>query len=161
MAKQSAKTNDGMAREGRRFTYYIKAAETVQRALTEPHLKAIGVTYVQLALLLSISKSSNMSAADLARRIGITPQSVGEVIAALLRKNYISRTEDDATRRVLRLSLLPAGEEVLAKADVMLNAIEAEWTRGIDPEALRQAKVVLGQLIDRPHDPFPTDHLFG
>ncbi len=160
MSRGKARTEDGSARERPRLTYYIKAAETVQRARTEPHLKAIGVTYVQFALMRSISRASKMSAAELARRIGITPQSVGEVIAALLRKNYISRTEDDATRRILRLSLLPAGEAVLAKAEVMLDAIEAEWTKDIDPAALREAKAVLGHLIDRSHDPFPADHVF-
>lgn len=148
-------------REGRRITFYIKAAETVQRALTEPHLKRIGVTYVQLALLLSISQAPNASAAELARRIGITPQSIGEVISALLRKNLIARTEDEATRRVLRLSLLPAGEAVLDKAETLLDAIEAEWAAGIDPADLRIVKEILGKLIDRQQAIASIDHLVG
>lgn len=147
-AKAASQERD--TRESRRLTYFIKAAETVQRALTEPDLKAIGITYVQFALLRSIESDPKASAAELARRIGITPQSVGEVIAALLRKGYIERYEDDVTRRIWRLSVLPAGKTILERAEGLLDVIEAEWTRGIDPAALHQVKLVLGQLIRHP-----------
>ena len=132
-----------------RITFFIKAAEAAQRTLTEPHLKKVGLTYVQFAMLMSIDRLPRASAAELARRIGITPQSVGEIIAALLRKGLVSRSEDESSRRILRLGLRPAGKKLLAEAEAMLDRIEREWTGGIDPADLATTKAVLAALVRR------------
>lgn len=151
----------GIGKPPRRLTYYIKAAEAVQRRRTEPHLKALGISYAQLALLIAIGKQRNPSAAELSRRLGTTPQSTGEVIAALLRKGLIQRTEDEATRRVLRLSVTPAGSELLDSIDGILTRLEADWIDGIDPAIIAQVKAVLASLIARDEGGPATDDLVG
>ena len=144
-----------------RLTFYIKAAEAVQHRRTEPHLKALGISYVQLALLMAIGRLHSPSAAELSRRLGSTPQSTGEVIAALLRKKLIYRTEDETTRRVLRLNLMPAGAELLDRVDSILTQLEKEWIDGMDPAAISQVKAVLAKLIARDDDDFVPDGLVG
>ena len=132
---------------GRRLTYFIKGAEWMQHAATEPRLQRLGISYGQLAVLMSIAAAPGTSASDLARQSGITAQSMGETVAALLRKSLIRREEGDDTRRRLRLTALPAGHQLLAEAEAILDEVEVELTADLVPEDVEAAKRLLGRLI--------------
>ena len=138
----------------RRFTFFIKAAEAVQRAATEPRLKQAGITYAQLAMLRSIAANPNLCAADLARHTSVTPQSAGEIISTLLRKRLITRSEDEASRKTLRLAVLPAGRQLIARVESILDAVEAELVAHLDLREVEIARKVLGAIID-PAKPGP------
>ncbi len=132
----------------RRFTFFIKAAEAVQRTLTEPRLRQAGITYAQLAMLRSIAANPNLCAADLARHTSVTPQSAGEIISTLLRKHLVTRSEDAESRKTLRLNILPAGTHLLAKVESILDSVEADLIATIDSKDLEIARAVLGGIIE-------------
>jgi DNA-binding MarR family transcriptional regulator len=133
----------------RRLTYFIKLAETVQRSITEPRLRTVGISYTQLVMLTTIAAEPNISSAELARRNGTTPQATGEIVGALLRNGWIRRIEGKVSRKVLHLELLAAGEAILKRADTVLDAIERELTAGLDQAQIETTKRLLDELIQR------------
>ncbi len=133
----------------RRLTYFIKLAETVQRSITEPRLRTIGISYTQLVILTIIAAEPRISSAELARRNGTTPQATGEIVAALVRKGWIRRIEGEVSRKVLHLELLPPGEGILKRADKVLDVIERELTVDLDPTQIEITKRLLDELIQR------------
>jgi DNA-binding MarR family transcriptional regulator len=139
--------SDREVRVRRRLTYFIKLAEMVQRSLTEPRLKSIGISYTQLVILIAIAGEPGVSSADLARRNGTTPQAAGEIVAALLRKGWIQRVDGESSKKILGLELLPAGHSMMQRADEVLDAIEREMVGEIDPLRIDATKQLLDEII--------------
>ena len=95
--------------------------------------------YITLSLL---RDDRDQSSADLARKAGITPQSMSETIAALIRKQWIERLENPGHRRILMTRLTPTGEALLAECENAVDAMETRLLSGLansDLSALRQA----------------------
>ena len=125
-----------------RTTYLVKRAETVVRSGLEACLQPLDVTPRQYITLSLLRDERDQSSADLARKAGITPQSMSETIAALIRKRWIERLENPGHRRILMTRLTETGEALLAECENAVDAMEARLLSGItksDLSALRQA----------------------
>jgi DNA-binding MarR family transcriptional regulator len=135
--------------ESHRLTFFVKAAELTQRVATAPILERYGLTYAQLAMLLSISRVPGASSAALARMHGITAQSSGEVIGVLEKRGLIARRADEANARILRLMLTREGQQMFEEAQAMLDEIDRELTAEIDAIELETTRRVLAIIISR------------
>lgn len=125
-----------------RTVYLVKRAQTVVRSGLESCLQSLGVTPRQYITLSLLREERDQSSADLARKAGITPQSMSETIATLLRKGLIERLENPKHRRILMARLSETGESLLADCDIAVDALELRLLAGIaaqDLETLRQA----------------------
>jgi DNA-binding MarR family transcriptional regulator len=94
--------------------------------------------YVTLSLLAVQDQSS----ADLARKTGVTPQSMSEIIGMLERKFLIARVENPEHRRILTIHLTDQGLDVLRQCDKRARALEDKLLKGLGAaqiEALRNA----------------------
>lgn len=124
-----------------RTTYLIKRAETVVRGGLETALQPLGVTPRQYITLSLLRDERDQSSAELARKAGITPQSMSETIAALIGRGWIERLENPEHRRILMTRLTKAGERLLTECDTAVDALEARLLAGLssnDLAALRQ-----------------------
>jgi DNA-binding MarR family transcriptional regulator len=63
----------------------------------------------------------------LAARTGMTHQSMGELVGALERAEYVERRPDPADARARLVALTPKGQRAVRRALVEIAAIEAEW----------------------------------
>lgn len=123
-----------------RTIYLIKRLEAASRLLLEQALKDLDLTPSQYTTLNMLSAQAETSSSDLARRVLVTPQSMSEMIIALDRKGLIKRRESEGNRRVLGVSLSPAGRALLDKAEVRVDALESDLFATLsaaDLEALR------------------------
>jgi DNA-binding MarR family transcriptional regulator len=125
-----------------RTVYLVKRAQTVVRSGLEECLRSLAVTPRQYITMSLLREERDQSSADLARKAGITPQSMSETIATLIRKGLIERVENPEHRRILMARLTEAGELLLAQCEAAVDALEARLLGGIsarDLETLRSA----------------------
>lgn len=137
-----------MSRPNARTIYLLKRAETACRAGMETALADLGVTPSQYTTLSLLSGQAEQSSADLARKAGVTPQSMSETIATLERGGLISRAENPQHRRILTISQTEAGRALLAECQGRIDGVEARLLGGLaadETEALRRALTLIAQ----------------
>ncbi len=127
---------------GPRTIYLIKRVEAASKASLETALRDLDLTPAQYTTLSLLAPTADISSAELARRVLVTPQSMSEMIVALERKGLIERRENEANRRILHVALSAAGRGLLLQAEGRVDQLEAELFRDLDIQAhtdLRQA----------------------
>ncbi len=102
---------------------------------------------VQLQALVYIAKANRYSNTPqaLADYLGLTKGTVSQTLLLLDRRGLIERFEDDIDRRVVRLRLSSAGEELLAESQPALAWQNA--TRNISPNRIRNATSALREAL--------------
>jgi DNA-binding MarR family transcriptional regulator len=130
-----------------RTIYLLRQAQLLTYAQMVEPLKAFDLTPAQYVVL-SLSRSEDgRSAADLARRSHITPQSMNEIIAVLDRKGLIQRREDPDNRRILRVTLSKDGKKLLADCDKQIDRMESEFFRCLNEKELATLRTLLAKLL--------------
>lgn len=127
-----------------RTLYLVKRAETACRSGLEASLPDLGVTPSQYTTL-SLLASQDQSSADLARRAGVSPQSMSEIISLLEKKHLIARTENPEHRRILIIQLTQAGRDLLALCNEVADRLEAQLLEGLNADDV----AVLRRALDR------------
>jgi DNA-binding MarR family transcriptional regulator len=111
--------------DGIRTTYLVKQLELAIRSEMDLMTRNFDLTPTQFTALTVLQRNPGMSSAQLARRSFVSAQAGGEMIAVLERKGFINRQSDQNNRRILRINLTEAGEELLCRCDARMQGIEA------------------------------------
>jgi len=122
----------------------LRQAAAAQRLAEERLLADLGVTPPQLAALHLLGASPGLLAADIARRVKLTPQTVSLIIANLRRAGLV-REEDGAVANDFRangsrarpLALTPQGETILRLGRERIEAASARLVEGMRPKRER------------------------
>ena len=120
--------------------YLLARIFYVMRQRSEDTLKPHNLTPMQFTILHSLKAWDGLSSAELSRRFGVTPQTMGEMIGNLERRALIARVQDPANRRALKLSLTAAGGRLLDLCEAAMQGVEAEMFEDMstrDLESLR------------------------
>ena len=125
-----------MKRPAARTIYLLKRAETMVRLRLEEVLRDLGVTPGQYTTMTLVRTQREVSSADLARQVGVTPQSMSETIVALERKGWIEREGAPDNRRILRIGLSNDGQMLIRICDARVETMERELLAGLAPEEL-------------------------
>jgi DNA-binding MarR family transcriptional regulator len=89
---------------------------------------SFGLTGPQLWALKTVSQHPGLALGDLSRKMYLHPSTVTGVIDRLENKGYVVRDRDAADRRVVKVKLTPAGEDLAAKAP---NPIQGKMIYGL------------------------------
>ncbi len=102
---------------------------------------------VHLQALTYLSKANRYSNTPqaLAEYLGLTKGTVSQTLLLLDRRGLIERFEDDVDRRVVRLRLSSAGDQLLAETQPALAWQNA--TRNISPNRIRNATSALREAL--------------
>ncbi|MEC3954668.1 MarR family transcriptional regulator [Nocardia sp. CDC153] len=115
-----------------RLGTFIKRAEQALMGAKNAALKPAGVTIPQYAALYVLSENPGISAAELARRCGVTAPTMNTVLGNLRDRGLIERTPHAWHRNVLETRLTDAGRKVMREADSRAvpveRALAAEFT---------------------------------
>jgi DNA-binding MarR family transcriptional regulator len=91
---------------------------------------------------------------ELAERVGVTKQSMGEIIDVLEQRGYVERVPDPMDGRAILIRRTQRGWEVNRIARQVVEQIQQEWVQALGQErftslleALRQLAVVLDEPI--------------
>jgi DNA-binding MarR family transcriptional regulator len=113
-----------------RTVYLVKRAETVVRSGLESCLQPLAVTPRQYVTLSLLRDKQGQSSADLARKAGITPQSMSETMTFLASNGMIERSENPAHRRILMTRLTEPGKALLAQCEAAVDVMEKKLLAG-------------------------------
>lgn len=126
----------------------LKRAELAVRGCADALLVPFGLTPAQFLALFRLKYSATpVSSADLARAAGIRPQSVVDLIGPLERGGLIKRREAPEHRRILRITLTAAGEQLFARALPAAAQLERQLLASLTTTELSGLRKGLEKLL--------------
>ena len=137
--------------------YLLKRAELAVRSCMEVALASFDLTPAQFLMLFRMRDCADVSAADLARDIGVRPQSLISLIAPLERAGILEREPSPRHRRILHMRLTAEGKRLVGDAMRVASRIESELLASLDEAHLSALHEALTALRDRAegHDLHP------
>jgi DNA-binding MarR family transcriptional regulator len=125
-----------------------RAQRAVERA-AEAWLAPLGLTAATVRIMRLLHYQQGQSAADLARRLGVAPQSIGPVIAAAADRGLVERRPHPVHGRVLQLFLTAAGQDAYRQAAAAIAELERELVADTAQSALSVVWHELRALTER------------
>jgi DNA-binding MarR family transcriptional regulator len=121
------------ARAARRVTllYLIKQVELAVRTHLDAAVASEGLTSLQYTALTALDRHPGITSAVLARNSFVRPQTMAQMITALLDKQLIERAVDPTNRRQMLLALTPEGKRVLDRLAEPVAKIELQMIRNL------------------------------
>lgn len=110
-------------------------------------LRPAGLTPIQYLVLSILSHRATSSTAELARRFGIAPQSMTEVVASLERKKLIARSKSLAHGRILTIRLTAAGTRMLERCNGAIDRLERAVFADFEGGELAQFRDLLSAAL--------------
>lgn len=98
------------------------AQEAVDARLVE-----LGLSMRLIGVLGHLRRTPALSYSELARRAGVTVQSMAATVAQLEDAGYVAPSSPTGRGRAAQLLLTPAGETLLGQAETALAELEGDW----------------------------------
>jgi DNA-binding MarR family transcriptional regulator len=133
--------------ENLRVIYLIKRVELLVRTRLEVSLRDLGVTAGQYAVLSLLALMPEASSAQIARSVGVTPQTMAETITAFERQKLIRREQSSTHKRILEISLTDSGLALLKECDVRAKRAEAELFSELGSKDVEQLRTILNLIL--------------
>ena len=136
------------------FALYA-ATNTVTRAY-RPLLERIALTYPQYLVMLTLWQHGELSVGEIADRLALPGHAVSPLVDRLEDAGFVLRHRSSPDRRVVHVSLTPAGAELEGAASTAQRSVACDT--GLTPEALAGLRAQLHELVDRmTHPATPTE----
>ncbi len=114
-----------------RIGYAVKRLQQAVRAAAERHLRPLGLTMPQYAVLSALADQPGLSNSELARRCFVTRQTMNEVLAGLQRVDLVTRAAHPQDGRVQRAELTATARNLVQRGDRVLADVEEQTTTGL------------------------------
>lgn len=118
--------------------------ESFRRELVDEQLPApaSGLRPSQLRFL-SLTPADGMRVTDLADRLGMTKQALGEFANELERQGFLESQRDPADKRVRILKPTRKGLKAVAAGNVAIQNVEARWRERLGDDAWAELRDLL------------------
>ncbi|MCY1293588.1 Multiple antibiotic resistance protein MarR [compost metagenome] len=130
-------------------------AAVIKDRLLDSHLASLDITAAQFKVLIFIGRERANTPADLCRELSLDSGSMTRMLDRLAKKNLLQRLPCAEDRRVVRLALSEAGQEIFQQTPVLVTEAMNELTSGLDGEELQTLIGLLEKLL-RPHTCVPV-----
>jgi DNA-binding MarR family transcriptional regulator len=122
----------------------IATVYELQAAALEPRLEKLGVTWSTFQLLSTIhSAEADCSQAVIATRLGITPATLSESVAAHVASGLIAQVPSARDKRVKTLALTSTAKKTMEKILREVQVVEEAMVRGVAENTLESTNRVL------------------
>ncbi|MEY9966930.1 DNA-binding MarR family transcriptional regulator [Streptacidiphilus sp. MAP12-16] len=119
---------------------------TAQRL--ERALRPLDLNLAQLRSLVQVTLTPGISSAEIARRSGLTAQSMGAAVNALISRGLIERGPHPTNRRVLELRVTDAGRTLAARAQHVIDEVQREMFAVLSAEEQDTVHTLLHRLVE-------------
>lgn len=93
--------------------------------------------------LLSLTPTEGMRVTDLAERVGMTKQALGEFANELERRGLLETVRDPADKRVRILRPTRRGRQAVVAGEAVITGLEREWRRRLGARKWDQLRTLL------------------
>lgn len=109
----------------------VDAIVTASRAMIAVAVRSLSglaedITIAQYRTLVVLASRGPQKLVDLAGQVGVAPSTAGRMCDRLVRRGLVTRRRASDDRRVVRISLTPAGRDVVDEATRQRRAVIAE-----------------------------------
>jgi len=136
--------NDPSTRTG--YLAWQFGQATAQRL--EKALRPLDLNLAQLRCLVQVSLTPGISSAEIARRSGLTAQSMGAAVTSLVGRGLVERAPHPANRRVLELRATDAGRDLADRAQLRVDEVQEEMFSVLSAEELDGVHALLRRLVE-------------
>jgi DNA-binding MarR family transcriptional regulator len=126
-----------------RIGYLVKQVAQAFRRACEEHLRGLGLSMSQYAVLRALADAPGAPAAELARRTFVTRQSLRDVLAGLNAAGLVSVAAQPTAGRVLPVTLTDAGRSLLDQADSIVLDVEKRMLTSLPPDEVQRLASLL------------------
>jgi len=126
--------------------YLLAYAFTLASRRADAALRPHGLTVRQLGVLTQLQLEPELTISELARQLGISRQSLHEMVGELERGGHLRR-EAGASGRTRRLRLSPGTARLLAAAEGPVRRAEAELLAGLNARDIETLRDLLQRLL--------------
>ena len=106
-----------------------------------------GISGRKIATLLYLREAGPLTVGQIRDYLYISDSSTSEMIARLEEKGYVQRSRSRADNRVVIVTLLPAGEEIIEQTPLDGVPLLRERLKGLSPERLSIIKEAMQEII--------------
>jgi DNA-binding MarR family transcriptional regulator len=114
-----------------------------------PELEAQNLSPCTFWTLYRLGSGAAVHPAEIARQLGVTMPSVTASVDQLVEDGLVERQRSDDDRRLVHLTVTPAGRRVLARVTKRLDSSISRALEGLPPSDVRVAARVLAELSVR------------
>jgi DNA-binding MarR family transcriptional regulator len=125
----------------------LKRAELAVRSRMEVALSEFGLTPAQFLMLFRLRSALDLSVADIARELGVRPQSIIQIIGPLEHRGLVKRERRPGHRRILRTRLTATGHALVHDALLVAARVEMELLAQVGGEQTLGLRHALTKLL--------------
>jgi DNA-binding MarR family transcriptional regulator len=125
--------------------YAVKQVELAVRARLDEGLRGSGITVPQWTALTVLARREGQTSAELARNAFVSAQAMGDLVAALERGRWITRTPDPAHGRRVLIGLSDEGWALLERLAPVAAEVEAAMVDGFDDAERADLRALLNR----------------
>jgi DNA-binding MarR family transcriptional regulator len=140
------------------FDSFVQSVRRARGASSYERGQAL--TLSQYGLLQPLADSDGARVRELAEQAGIAPSTATRILDALERRGVVDRRPSSGDRRGVRITLTPAGRELLSGEDEWRRARERDFyaqlpadERRLAPDLLRRLAALIDDLAAGPNGP--------
>src|SRR3954454_22916123 len=124
-----------------------RTAKALDRAFDE-HLGPVGGSGAAWLVLSSLKNGEHRTQGDLAAAMGIRQPTLTHHLDGLERAGLVTRDPAPDNRRVQRVTLTEAGEQLFVRMRRSAAAFDGRLTAGLDDDEVLQLRRLLAQLVE-------------
>lgn len=123
-----------------------RLAEDVSRDFSKIYRDRFGITRPEWRLLATLGQYGTMTATEVGQHSAMHKTKVSRAVAALQQRHWVTRTPDDADRRIEHLRLTHAGLAAYREMVPLAHAFEARLLAALSDQDKAAALRLLTQL---------------
>ncbi|GAA2863763.1 hypothetical protein Acy02nite_72430 [Actinoplanes cyaneus] len=131
-----------------RLLGYVKRAEQTTQAAKERVLREFAMTPAQQSALAVLSDHDGITAAELARRCAVTPQTMNSTLGRLEQRGLIERRPHPLHGTLIEIRLTAEGAELFARADARVAHLDERLARPLSAQEVATLKTLLDKVAE-------------
>ncbi len=105
-----------------------------------------GLRPSQLRVIDSVPREGGITVTELAERVGMTKQGIGQFVTQLAQDGYLVTESDPDDRRVRIVRRTRLGHEATLRLAGVLRGLEQDWADRVGKQRYRDFRVVLDEI---------------
>ncbi|QYY30342.1 MarR family transcriptional regulator [Cupriavidus pinatubonensis] len=127
--------------------YLISRAKNTLAHSIEQEVSGLDITHAQASCLIMLSSGRASTVTDLGRELNTDMGSITRLLSRMEKRGLIERTRRDDDRRVLDVTLTPAGHALAAQLPTVFCKVMAQHFRGFSAEEIEILRGMLRRVI--------------